>query len=248
VSAASTIVSGHKLVYRYAGAPEAVLDGLSLEVFAGHRVGLMGASGIGKSTLIRLLSGLRRPDEGSVERGFSFPEHVGFLLQRSSMFPSRTIRENVQLALPTRMPRLTKDHFARFELDGLEESYPAQLSGGQLRRACIMRALVHNPRVLFLDEPFVGLDEPLKTRLYSTVLDSGRERTVLFVTHNPRDAFEWGDRVLHLDSPSDLRIFRMNRPGAADPHPNEVADGVCSDPGELADQLTGPEGDEVRAE
>ncbi len=191
-----------------------VLDHLDMQLAPGERFVLLGASGSGKSTALRLIAGHDRPDAGDVHLdGASVlgvpPERrgVGMVFQAPLLFPHLTVRENV--AFGPRMQGLSRpdtrarveEMLRRTQLESQAALRPHQLSGGQAQRAALARALAARPRVLLLDEPFSALDAPLRQALRAwlvTLLDDSGTTSV-FVTHDQEEAFAVGQRlgVLH---------------------------------------------------
>ena len=202
------------------------LEGIDLEIGANEFVTLVGRSGCGKSTLLRLMAGLLRPSRGAVEIGgrpVTRPrQDVSLMFQRSALLPWRTVIENVML--PVDILRLDRRvHRARAEqllaltgLEGFEDRRPNELSGGMQQRVALCRALVHDPSVLLMDEPFAALDALTREEL-SLELQRiwGEERkTIVFVTHSIQEATLLADRIVVM-SPRPGRIARI-LPVAAD--------------------------------
>jgi ABC-type Fe3+/spermidine/putrescine transport system ATPase subunit len=196
-------------------ARQAVLEDLTLEVAQGEIVALLGRSGSGKTTALRLLAGLETPDRGAVRvagedvtRRPAAKRGVGMVFQSYALFPHLTIGENVAFGLeghglPRREIRSRAEAaLAKVRLDGRYDGRVGDLSGGMQQRVAIARALAPEPRVLLLDEPFSNLDPELRehTRreLRSQIHAIGI--TTLFVTHDQEEAFDLGDRVALLDS------------------------------------------------
>jgi len=186
-----------------------VLRGLDLEIPSGSITCLLGPSGCGKSTLLRCIAGLLVPDAGSVTVGSAatrpLSQRLSFVFQEPTLLPWRTVRANVML--PLELQKLAAEPDFRRRVDrflgvvGLSEGdqrkLPAQLSGGMKMRASLARALVTDPDVLLLDEPFAALDDVLRTRLNELLLElvAERPRTVVFVTHNIAEAIFLGERI-----------------------------------------------------
>ena len=195
-----------------AGDPVEVLAGIDLEVPASQFVALLGPSGCGKSTLLRLVAGLDGSDGGQVLVGGRpirrrvHPEAVAFVFQEAHLLPWRTLLKNVLLPLELRgMGRGESRDRALHMLEevGLgdaRERYPAQLSGGMQLRGSLARALVTEPRLLLLDEPFAALDEITRQRLDGLIHELWRERrfTALFVTHSLAEAVFLAQRAVML--------------------------------------------------
>jgi len=191
-------------------APVEVLAGIDLEIPASQFVALLGPSGCGKSTLLRLVAGLDTPDGGSVAVG-GRPvrrreqlDAIAFVFQEAHLLPWRTLIKNVLLPLELRGMALGERRdralhmLEKVGLSDARERYPAQLSGGMQLRGSLARALVTEPRLLLLDEPFAALDEITRQRLDGLIQDLWHERrfTALFVTHSLREAVFLAERAI----------------------------------------------------
>lgn len=205
---------------RYGGVEGTLaLRGASLDVAEGEFVAVVGPSGCGKSTLMRLVTGLWPPTEGSVAvagKEVTGPLSVaGMAFQNPTLLPWRTIIGNVMLPLEVVQPhraRLRRDRaaylakaselLAMVGLSGFENRYPWQLSGGMQQRASLCRALIHDPRLLMLDEPFGALDVFTREDLWDVLQDVwiARRPTVILVTHDLKEAVYLADRVLIMSS------------------------------------------------
>jgi putative ABC transport system ATP-binding protein len=206
-------------VYRRGEEEIHVLQGLNLDVDKGDFVAFMGPSGSGKTTLLNLLGGLDLPTSGSItvagDEITSFSQnkvaywrarHVGFVFQMYNLLPVLTAFQNVEIPLLlTSLPKKErKEHVdAALELVGLEDRakhYPSQLSGGQLQRVSIARAIVSNPTFLLCDEPTGDLDRKSGDEILHLLANLSKEMgmTILMVTHDPRAA-ERADSTLHLE-------------------------------------------------
>ncbi len=176
----------------------AVLRALDLEVPAGQFVALIGASGVGKSTLLRLVAGLEAPSTGRIEwvsrRGA--PE-VRMMFQEDRLMPWRTVLRNVTLGLRGRDDD-ARALLAAVGLAGRDGDFPLVLSGGQRQRVALARALIHDPDLLLLDEPFGALDAITRAAMQGLLEAqlARRPRTVLLVTHDVEEALVLADRVL----------------------------------------------------
>ncbi len=189
-----------------------VLQNLSLVVAAGEIVALVGASGCGKSTLLRAIARLISPSSGRIE--FSDQVHsrragdLSYVFQEATLLPWRTVDENIGLPLELGRGREKSESDAAIRVArhavGLEESaagkFPRELSGGMRMRTSIARALVTDPNILLLDEPFAALDDILRTKLNELLLElwTSRPRTILFVTHNIAEAVYLSHRIAVL--------------------------------------------------
>ena len=182
---------------------EALAD-IELAVAPGDFVTLLGPSGCGKSTLLRIIAGLVEPSCGRVLYGDDLLRRVGFVFQEPTLMPWATACDNVYLPLRLAGER-RRNAAARVSgalesvgLGGFANAYPRQLSGGMRMRVSIARALVTNPELLLLDEPFAALDEFTRFRLNEDLLTLWRERrcTVVFVTHSVFEAVFLSSRVV----------------------------------------------------
>jgi NitT/TauT family transport system ATP-binding protein len=198
---------------------EAIGD-LSFEVNQGDFTCIVGPSGAGKTTLLKCLAGLLKPTSGSVRvNGHEVtepPEEMAVVFQEygRSLFPWKTVRENVALPLRERnIPKLERDRIVSaalksVELDHVGDSYPWQLSGGMQQRVAIARAVAYQPKVMVLDEPFAAVDAQTRADLEDLMLHlwSALGLTLIFVTHDIDEAVYLGQRVLVL-SASPTRIL-----------------------------------------
>ena len=187
------------------GAGPLVLDDVNLTVEAGEFVCLLGASGCGKSTLLNLIAGLDRPTTGSIDVP---ADGAAVMFQESALMPWLTARQNVELALRLRgVPRAARRDEALELLDTVNladaaEKRPHELSGGMRQRVALARALAQDRSVLLMDEPFAALDAITRDLLHEELERVWRRtgRTIVFVTHNVREAARLGQRVVLLSS------------------------------------------------
>ena len=201
--------------FRYPRAP--VLDDLSLDVRAGAVTVLVGASGSGKSTVLRLIAGFEPPARGRVLIGEETvsrdgrvlipPEArgVSLVFQDLALWPHLTARETLELVLSREVPReerrrRTEEALAAVGLEGHAEARPASLSGGERQRVALARAIVTRPRILLMDEPLANLDPPLRRALIEEIRQLQRRLTltILYVTHNHEETFGLGDHAAVL--------------------------------------------------
>lgn len=186
---------------------KSVIQDMNLHIAAGSFVAVIGASGSGKSTLLRLIAGLDKPSAGSISAN---AEQIGFVFQEANLLPWKTALENVLLPFELMPPSsgLTKETqqnkaLAALDKVKLKESanlFPHQLSGGMKMRVAMARALVTQPRLLLLDEPFAALDELTRSELQMQLRDlwKSEKMTVVFVTHSLLEASFLSERVIML--------------------------------------------------
>ncbi len=195
---------------------------VNLEVEAGEFVCLLGPSGCGKSTLLNIIAGLEPASTGSVWANDKPVQGPGtdrvLLFQEAALFPWLDVQHNVEFGLrqigtPAKERRASARPFLELvHLKGFERSYVHQLSGGMRHRVAIARALAINPAILLMDEPFGALDALTRDRLHAELeaIWASTRKTVVFVTHNVREAVALGDRVL-VFSPRPGRIVHESR-------------------------------------
>ncbi len=183
------------------------LGPLSFEVESGQFVAIVGPSGCGKSSLIRVLAGLQKPSSGNAYLGHQPIQEpspaVGLMFQDSNLMPWRTVIDNIALPLELAgVPKLERraqaaDLIPQLGLEGFEESYPGELSGGMAQRVALGRVLIQRPEVLLLDEPFGALDALTREQISLDLLQLWQQSgaTAIMVTHDIREAVLLADRV-----------------------------------------------------
>jgi ABC-type nitrate/sulfonate/bicarbonate transport system ATPase subunit len=187
--------------------PHVALAGLSLQAAPGEIVALVGPSGCGKTTFLNIVAGLDREFTGEVRlapRPDGQPARVGYVFQEPRLLPWRTVYENIALVLPPhRAEGIVRDLLKAVGLAEARDRYPPQLSGGMSRRVAIARAFAIEPDLLLMDEPFVSLDHDTVEQLRALLLRlwHSRPTTVLFVTHDLREALVLADRLVLLSGP-----------------------------------------------
>lgn len=176
-----------------------VLDRLDLTIDDGELVILLGPSGCGKSTLLRLLAGLDRPDGGRVE----VPAKRAIVFQADRLLPWQRVLRNVALGLHgPDADRRARDVLAEVGLAGREKAWPKELSGGEAQRVSLARALVSEPELVLLDEPFAALDAITRLRMHDLVraLRTKHQAAMLLVTHDIDEAIALADRILVMSN------------------------------------------------
>jgi NitT/TauT family transport system ATP-binding protein len=226
-------VSAVGLTYRTSSGAVEALRGISFDVREGEFVSVVGPSGCGKSSLLKLILGLERATRGSLAldgREIAGPSRgVGVVFQAPVLLPWRTVEENV--LLPADVMKLDRPAaieraralLAMAGLGGFESKYPYELSGGMQHRAAIVRALVHDPRLLIMDEPFAALDaitrEQMATELQRIWMES--RKTVIFITHSIGEAVFLSDRIAVMSARPGRIIAMYDNPA---PRPRSFAD------------------------
>ena len=210
---------------------QTIVDGVSFEVKAGEMVALLGPSGGGKSTVLRIVAGLEEPDAGEVylhgERATFLPvqaRRIGFVFQGYALFKHMSVAQNIAFGLEVRkaprdeVERTVRELLDLVELTGYGGRYPSELSGGQRQRVALARALAPGSKLLLLDEPFGALDAKVRLSLREQLRKLSRDRaiTVVFVTHDQEEAMDLADRVIVLHKG---RVEQIGTPAEIYDHP-----------------------------
>jgi len=185
-----------------------ILNNISFSVNEGENLAIVGFSGSGKSTILKIISGLVEPDSGEIILG---DKEVGMAFQYSALFDSMSVYENVAFALKERskfkkmyteaqIKQIVKEKLEIVGLSGIEEKYPSELSGGMQKRVGFARAIVTNPRIILYDEPTAGLDPVSSTVLeeYIVKLKKDLKAASIVVTHQLSTITKTADRVIML--------------------------------------------------
>ena len=192
-----------------------ILRNLSLTVKEGDFVAITGASGSGKTSLLRVICGLEIPKEGEIildhsvmfNKEISIPtekRNIGLVIQEKVLFPHMNTRKNIEFGISKRKDKneLSNEIMEKLKIQKLSEKYPYQLSGGESQRVALARSIVMKPKLLLLDEPFSGLDTELKTKIYpeiKSILDEN-QITCLMVTHDLKEVKALADKLFNLES------------------------------------------------
>ena len=210
---------------------EAVLDNISLEISKGEFITLLGSSGCGKTTTLRIIAGLEQPDTGSVwldgreVTGLEPNQRdVNTVFQNYALFPHMNVAENIGYGL--KLKKVPKSEIRKkvsqmlelVQLEGYEKRKPSELSGGQKQRVAIARALVNNPKVLLLDEPLGALDLQLRRAMQIELkhLQKKLGITFIYITHDQEEAINMSDRIAVM---KDGRIEQIGTPDEIYNHP-----------------------------
>lgn len=198
--------------FKYKNSKESVLNDVSLNLEEGKVLAIVGPSGGGKSTLLRIISGLEKPDQGKImiadKDATSIKAEkrsVGMLFQDYALFPHMTIFKNIAYGITEKSKserrRIVTEMLELVDMLGYEKRYPHELSGGQQQRIALARALAAKPKILLLDEPFSNLDTELIDRVRKELLLVIRKTniTTIMVTHNQEDA-NLADHVVKIEA------------------------------------------------
>lgn len=180
-----------------------VIKNLNFQVLEGEVVSLIGLSGCGKSTTLRIVANLENTDKGSIKRGF---KRLAFIFQEPRLLPWRTALENILFVLKDRISnkierqQIALHYLELMKLDQFKNYYPDQLSGGMKQRISVARALAINPDIILMDEPFSDLDLPLRLLLIDNLQEilKKESKTAIYVTHDIRESLLLSDRIYIL--------------------------------------------------
>ncbi|AZR73777.1 hypothetical protein BBF96_10500 [Anoxybacter fermentans] len=245
------IIQCKNISKKYPGTAQPAVQNLNITINEGEIVSLLGPSGCGKSTTLRIIAGFEVPDEGEIilagkqvyGKGIWVPpEHrdVGMVFQDYALFPHLNVIKNITFGLKrTRdLNQRAKDLLKLANLDGLESKLPSELSGGQQQRVALIRALMRQPCIVLMDEPFSNLDASLREQLRVEIKSilKQTETTCLFVTHNQEEALTISDRIIVLNQG---KIEQIGTPEEIYFHPKSlfvakfvsqgnILEGICS--------------------
>ncbi len=187
-----------------------VLKSLSFEIYKNDMIGISGASGIGKTTILRLIANLEKPTSGEVELQST---KISYVFQEDRLIPWKTALQNVMLPLmqlglsKEQSSEKAKQYLDLMELNDFVEYYPSRLSGGMKQRVSLARAFAIEPDILLLDEPFSALDVKLKDKLMQDLKQRLKERamTVIYISHSPYELVQIVDQIFTFDKDNNIQ-------------------------------------------
>ena len=197
------------------GLKMSILRGLNLKVKSGDLIAITGASGSGKTSLLRAICGLESPSNGEIildnlilfNDKVSIPtekRNIGLVIQEKVLFPHLNAKENIEFGISNKKNKkqLSSEMMERLKIIKLSEKYPHELSGGESQRVALARSIVMKPKLLMFDEPFTGLDKELKIKIYPEIKSILQESkiTSLMVTHDLNEVKALADKCFYLES------------------------------------------------
>lgn len=221
------VIDHVKKVFQIKNQPLEVLADVDVEVKEGEFISIVGASGCGKSTLLRMIAGLETPTSGEIRIGGKKIENpsveIGMIFQESRLFPWLSVEKNIEFGIHDKLAKeekeeLVKKHIELVGLKSFEKALPKQLSGGMQQRVSIARALINNPSVLLLDEPFGALDALTRINMQNEVLKIWEQEktTMILITHDIDEAIFLSDRIFIMGkNPGEIKRIipvEMGRP------------------------------------
>ena len=207
-----TILEIRDLSHSYGDEIFTITD-FSFSLKEGEITSIIGASGIGKTTLLRIIAGLEQPVEGEVRineklvssKNFILPpekRNLGLVVEDRALFPHLNVKKNVMFGINyiEEKESLAREYLELFKVLDLEEKFPHEISAGQQQRVAFARALITNPDILLLDEPFAALDKKLKSELHVETKKIFKEKglSVILVTHDEEEAEYFSDRIIEF--------------------------------------------------
>ena len=190
-----------------------VLENIDVNIKSKEFVCILGPSGCGKTTLMNIIGGLVKIDNNQVVMKQKTEQEIkfGYVFQTSRLLPWLTVKENVQLVCKDQeeSEQNVIEILSNFGLKDFINYYPKAISGGMRRKVSLARAFINNPQVLLMDEPFVSLDQPTSENLYELLVNYWKKKplTIIFITHNPKEAILLGDRILFFSSRPGTVVF-----------------------------------------
>jgi phospholipid/cholesterol/gamma-HCH transport system ATP-binding protein len=238
--------------------PKKILRGLSLTVEEGETVSLVGFSGAGKSVTLKHINGLLKPDQGTVfvddlevprlgrDQLYKLRLDIGYVFQFAALFDSMTVAENIRMGLVKKgglgekeMQERTAESLKLVDLNGFENRFPAELSGGQRKRAGLARAVAYRPKYLLYDEPTSGLDPVTTTVIDRLIMRMKKELgvTSLVITHDMKSAYTVSDRIAML---YEGRVVEVGTPDEIRSSENDIVRSFVEGRAELAHDAETP--------
>lgn len=217
-------VQGLKKFFQLQGQdPLLVLDDVNFDIRDGEFVTLLGPSGCGKTTILKIIAGIEKADEGKIDPSPDSVSSLPIVWQEDRLFPWRTVLRNVTFPLElknkdtAKMEKKARELLQMMGLGEFESYYPWQISGGMAERVAIARALATDPKCVLMDEPFASVDYQTKQTLFEQVQELRKKRklTILYVTHDLRDAIQFSDRIVVL-SGIPTKVREIIKPTTAD--------------------------------
>lgn len=201
--------------YLVSGKIHQVLKNIDTELNSDEITIILGKSGCGKTTLLRLLAGLENTSDGEIkffESDIEMEAKVGMIFQDSRLFPWLTVRENLTFYTKEKNKSIEDKYLKIMKLEDFAQAYPSQLSGGMAQRVAIGRALAYNPHMLLMDEPFASLDYFTRYKLQEEIIDlyQNTNKGMIFVTHNVDEALLLGHRIIILDNGSIVKDYKLD--------------------------------------
>lgn len=196
------------------------INNISFEVFPHEILSILGPSGCGKTTILRLIGDIFKPTSGNIfykDKDISYArknDMIGLVPQAPTLLPNRTVGMNISLPLEIKKiddKELVQKFINLVHLNGFEKFYPHQLSGGMKQKVSIARALVYEPELILMDEPFASLDEIIRENLNIELINIQRrlKSTIIFVTHDVEEAVFISDRIIVMSSQQEKKIGEM---------------------------------------
>ena len=198
----NTVLNLLRLSKKFSG--KYVFEHMSFQVHVNEIVAIIGPSGCGKSTLLRMISGLESIEEGSIHFGGIQMDSIGYIFQKPVLYPHLNVEGNITLGISEKLSRkekrlLIKSELKTVGLEGFSSRKIETLSGGEAQRIAVVRALLNNPKLLLLDEPFSALDLPTRRKIAEDTRSILKSKNIqaIHVTHDPEEASIIADRVLN---------------------------------------------------
>ncbi len=222
------------------GSTDPIHLNISFDIQPGEIVAIMGPSGAGKTSILKMIAGLLLPDQGQISVGgqtwFSSQPRtnlrtqqrsIGYVFQDYALFPNMSVQENLKYALPSDQPPSTIDEILELiRIQNLVDQKPTALSGGQQQRVALARALLRRPKVLLLDEPFAALDEEMRSKLQQDLIILHRryQTITVLVSHNPSEVARLADRAFLIQ---DGKVVQQGHPSTVltNTDPNTLLEG-----------------------